>query len=249
MVLCPTLSCVRELIWASFQSWVLLTETVPFGSTVQSHKNPDFACAGIKLSLSVRISRWTQALVCRVRYVMTHFYWVSPMSIKLLRICLLVSLVNISRRLCHFTELRPIPATETYFVPHGRMVRPGYSLGGGLYEAWTHDGHVVTSCMLTIVPRNYPWNGFQTTKAQHSKNLHHRKHRLRNIVDSWCLIRLLHDLTTNWDRFWHILVGRTESGGRCHHNFLKYCFRFLKDEQTRNNKGRICFYLLQEKNK
>ena len=44
---------VRELIWASFQSWVLVTETVGLGSTVHSQKK-SWLSACIKLSLSVR---------------------------------------------------------------------------------------------------------------------------------------------------------------------------------------------------
>ena len=59
-------------------------------------KNHDYACVGIKLSLSVRVSRWTQEFTCRVQHVMTHFYWLSAMSIKLPRICSLFSLVKIS---------------------------------------------------------------------------------------------------------------------------------------------------------
>ena len=90
------LSCVCELIWASFHSWVIVTWAVVLGNTIYSQKNQYYACAGIKLSLSVRVSRWTQAFACRVWNGMTHCHWVSAMNIKLPRVCSLFSLVNIS---------------------------------------------------------------------------------------------------------------------------------------------------------
>ena len=70
-----------------------------------ARKNHDNACAGIKLSLSVRLSRWTQEFTCRVQHVMAHFYWLSAMSIKLPRICSLFSLVKISWYSWHFAAL------------------------------------------------------------------------------------------------------------------------------------------------
>ena len=88
---------VRNLIWASFQPWVLVTETVAFG-----HDN---VCFGINLSLLVRVSRWSEAFACHVRHVMTHFHWLSAMSIKLPRICSLFSLVKISWYSWHFAAL------------------------------------------------------------------------------------------------------------------------------------------------
>ena len=64
----------------------------------------DYACGGIKLSMSVTFSRLIQALACHYRHVVTHFHqqWVSAMSIKLPRICPLFSLVKISWCSWHF---------------------------------------------------------------------------------------------------------------------------------------------------
>ena len=64
-----------------------------------------YACAGIKLSLSVIETGLTQALARRVRDVMTHFLWVSAMTIKLPRICSLFSVVIITRFSWHFAAL------------------------------------------------------------------------------------------------------------------------------------------------
>ena len=74
-------SCVRELIWASFQSWVLVTESVVTESSLfTARKSHDYVCYAVNLSLLVRVSRWTEAFACRVRHVMTHFYWLSAIS-------------------------------------------------------------------------------------------------------------------------------------------------------------------------
>ena len=62
------LSCIRELI-LSFVSVMSVDDTVH--SQKKSH---DYACGVIKLSLSVRDSRLTQALARRIRHVMTHFH-------------------------------------------------------------------------------------------------------------------------------------------------------------------------------
>ena len=111
-------------LWSSYLcawydlSFVSVMSVGDWNSGIWHHcsqpKKHDYACAGIMLSLSVRVSRWTQVFAYRIRHVMTHFHWVSAMSIKLPRICSLFSLVNIS--LCswhvaalltaHFNELK-----------------------------------------------------------------------------------------------------------------------------------------------
>ena len=65
-----------------------------------ARKSHDYDCDGIKLSLRVRAS-----LARRIRHVMTHFHCVSAMSIKLPRMCSLVSWANISWCSWHFAAL------------------------------------------------------------------------------------------------------------------------------------------------
>ena len=93
----------------------------------QPQKNHDYGCAGIKLSLSVRVSRWTKEFTCRVQHVMTNFYWPSAMSIKLPRICSLFSLVKISWYSWHFAALVAIVLNHGVLRPGTRNVVP--SLG------------------------------------------------------------------------------------------------------------------------
>ena len=93
----PSVSVMIEWSW-----WLKQWHLEALFTVRKSH---DYACDGIKLSLSVRVSRLTQSLAYRVPHVLTHFHWLSAMSIKLPRICSLFSLVNISWCWWHFAAL------------------------------------------------------------------------------------------------------------------------------------------------
>ena len=89
---------VRDLIWASFQSWVLVTETMAFGSTVHSQKESWLCLPALSSACDSEYRSWLKLsyVVFGCVFIMTHFHWVSAMSIKLPRIYSLFSLVNIS---------------------------------------------------------------------------------------------------------------------------------------------------------
>ena len=143
------LSCVRDPIWASFQSWVLMTETVTFWqhcSQSEKDKNHQFAC--------------------RVRHIMMHFHWVSASSYHgyvhcfrwwisrdahdILQLCLQYWLL-----LLHLAQ-QPLSVKACLYHLVG-LAFSDLSIttlwGNGPFGAWTHDGHGVKSYELTTVPR------------------------------------------------------------------------------------------------